>query len=41
MEGRFLSADNRTQVKYYIFEPKGEIKGVVQISHGMQDNILK
>lgn len=41
MEGSFTSSDKKTNIKYYIFEPEGEIKGVVQISHGMQDYILR
>lgn len=38
----FLSADGKTEVEYYIFENKtSKPKGIVQISHGMQDHILR
>ena len=40
--GSFLSADNKTNIAYYIFENKtGNPKGIVQISHGMLDYILR
>ena len=43
IKGTYLSADNKTDVAYYVFEPKDKenIKGVVQVSHGMQDYILR
>lgn len=40
-KGTFLSADNKTSVVYYIFEPKSTPRAVVQISHGMMDYILR
>ena len=43
IKGTYLSADSKTDVAYYVFEPKDKenIKGVVQVSHGMQDYILR
>lgn len=41
-KGSFLSADNKTDVVYYFFENKKiKPKAVLQISHGMQDYILR
>ena len=42
IEGSFLSGDNKSEVKYYIFENK-KVKpiAVLQISHGMQDYIFR
>ena len=41
-KGTFLSSDNKTDVAYYIFENKKvKTKAVLQISHGMQDYILR
>ena len=41
-QGTFLSADKKTDICYYFFENvKGSPKAVVQISHGMQDYILR
>ena len=43
IRGTFLSADDKTDIQYFIFEPKIRIKpkGIVQITHGMQDYILR
>lgn len=35
----FLSSDKKTAVRYISCEPEGEIKGVVQIAHGMAEHI--
>ncbi len=37
----FLSHDGRSRVAYYVFTPKCEIKGIVQICHGMCEYILR
>ncbi len=37
--GEFLSSDGKRNITYYIYEPKCEIKGIVQISHGMCEYI--
>ncbi len=34
-EGSFLSADNKTQVRYYRYTPEGNPLAILQISHGM------
>lgn len=36
---KFVSADGKTDVYYYIYEPKENPKAIVQISHGMMDHI--
>ena len=43
IEETYLSADGKTDVVYYIFEPKVKIvpRGIVQIAHGMQDYVLR
>ena len=43
IEDRFPSKDGKSSVAYYIFEPKecSEIKGIVQISHGMCEYFLR
>lgn len=43
IEGTYLSADGKTDVAYYIFDPKVKMmpRGIVQITHGMQDYILR
>ncbi|MFV0518091.1 MAG: alpha/beta fold hydrolase [Aminipila sp.] len=33
--GKFKSADGISDIAYYILRPKGEVKGVIQLSHGM------
>ena len=41
-KGTFLSADKKTEVCYYFFdEIKEKPKAIIQISHGMQDYILR
>lgn len=40
-KGTFLSADNKSDVAYYIFEPATKPRAVLQISHGMMDHILR
>lgn len=37
--GGYLSSDKKRTIAYYIYEPKCEIKGVIQISHGMCEYI--
>lgn len=37
--GEFVSSDEKRKVSYFIYEPKCEIKGIVQISHGMCEYI--
>ncbi len=34
-EYSFLSSNEKNQIKYYVYVPKGEIKAMFQISHGM------
>lgn len=31
----FLSNDKKNTIKYYVYEPEGEIKAMLQLSHGM------
>ena len=38
-EGRFLSADNETEVYYAVYRPQGNPKAIVQICHGMYEYI--
>lgn len=38
-EGDFYSDDSKRKINYFIYEPKCEIKGVLQISHGMCEYI--
>ena len=35
IKNQFLSSDGKTQVSYYIYEPHGTVKGIIQLSHGM------
>ena len=37
--GTFLSSDGINAIAYYVYEPMGEIKGMMQISHGMCEYI--
>lgn len=37
--GTFNSSNSPLKIKYYIYEPKGEIKGIVQLSHGMSEYV--
>lgn len=42
IKDKFLSSDNKTEITYYFFEPKVKKPiAIVQISHGMQDYILR
>ena len=38
---RFTSTDGSTRVAGYIFEPLGEVRAIVQISHGMCEYIMR
>lgn len=38
-EHTFLSSDGEHQIKYYVYVPNGDIKGMFQISHGMCEYI--
>jgi len=40
-QSTFLSADNKTDVVYYIFDDVKQPKAILQISHGMQEHILR
>ena len=35
----FLSSDGKNRIHYFVYRPSGQIKGVVQISHGMCEHI--
>lgn len=37
--GTFLSSNGMNSIAYYVYEPIGEIKGMMQISHGMCEYI--
>lgn len=37
--GKYTSTNGVNQISYYIYEPEGEIKGMMQISHGMCEYI--
>ena len=40
-ESSFLSHDTKSRAAYYIFEPIGEKRGIIQISHGMCEYIMR
>ena len=38
---RFASTDGKSRVAGYIFEPRSEIRAIIQISHGMCEHIMR
>ena len=41
IEKTFLSKDEKSTIHYYIWEPEGQPKAVLQIVHGMAEHILR
>ena len=39
INGSYLSSNEKSKIAYYIYEPTGKIKGIIQISHGMCEYI--
>lgn len=40
-QGKFASADGRTEAAYYVFMPKGQPRAIIQISHGMSEYAMR
>ena len=40
-EKTFLSKDGKSTIHYYVWEPVGEPKAILQIVHGMAEHILR
>lgn len=40
-QSHFLSADGHTRVQYYVWQPSGTPRGIIQISHGMCEYITR
>ena len=40
-EINMLSSDDKTQLRGYLWKPEGEVKGVVQLVHGMEEHIVR
>uniref|UniRef100_UPI0025D9B78F alpha/beta hydrolase n=1 Tax=uncultured Clostridium sp. TaxID=59620 RepID=UPI0025D9B78F len=36
-ENTFMSDDKKTMINYTVWEPENEIKGIVQLTHGMTE----
>lgn len=39
LKGTFLSTCQKESIHYYIYEPVGEIKGILQVVHGMKEYV--